>query len=209
MSVFADTASALIGLNLRVNGEQYLWSDRPAVFVFNHQSNVDLVIIARLLRRDITGVGKKEIGEIPLIGRILEFSGVVLIDRKDTEKAIEAMQSLVDIMQIEGKSVCMSPEGTRSITPKLAPFKKGAFHLAMQAGVPMVPIVIRNSGDVMPKGSSYYRPATVEVEVLPPVDTSNWTAATIDEHVDSVHAMFVSALGQDRRGSAQLKVVKS
>jgi putative phosphoserine phosphatase/1-acylglycerol-3-phosphate O-acyltransferase len=209
LSVFADTASALIGLNLRVNGEQYLWSDRPAVFVFNHQSNVDLVIIARLLRRDITGVGKKEIGEIPLIGRILEFSGVVLIDRKDTEKAIEAMQSLVDIMQIEGKSVCMSPEGTRSITPKLAPFKKGAFHLAMQAGVPMVPIVIRNSGDVMPKGSSYYRPATVEVEVLPPLDTSNWTAATIDEHVNSVHAMFLSALGQDGRGTAQLKVVKS
>ncbi len=209
MSVFADTASALIGLNLRVNGEQYLWSNRPAVFVFNHQSNVDLVIIARLLRRDITGVGKKEIGEIPLIGRILEFSGVVLIDRKDTDRAIQAIEALVDIMQIEGKSVCMSPEGTRSITPKLAPFKKGAFHLAMQAGVPMVPIVIRNSGDVMPKGSSYYRPATVEVEVLPPVDTSAWTAATIDEHVESVHAMFLRALGQDGRGAAQLKVVKS
>ncbi len=211
MSVFADTASALIGLNLRTRGEQYLWSDRPAVFVFNHQSNVDLVIIARLLRRDITGVGKKEIGEIPLIGRILEFSGVVLIDRKDSEKAIRALESLVGIMQIEGKSVCMSPEGTRSPTPKLAPFKKGAFHLAMQAGVPIVPIVIRNSGDVMPKGSPYYRPATVEVEVLPPVDTSNWTVGTIDEHVASVRAMFLQALGQDtrRHGIPDLRVVDS
>jgi len=198
MSVFADVASALIGLNLSIKGEHHLWSHRPAVFLFNHQSNVDMVIIARLLRRDISGVGKKEIGDIPLIGRILEFSGVVLIDRKDTEKAIETMGTLVDTMRIEGKSVCMSPEGTRSITPKLAPFKKGAFHLAIQAGVPVVPIVIQNSSDIMPKGEMIYRPATIEVEILPPVDTSVWSAETIDEHVASVRNMYLEALGQDQ-----------
>ena len=198
MSVFADVASALIGLNLTIKGEHHLWSHRPAVFLFNHQSNVDMVIIARLLRRDISGVGKKEIGDIPLIGRVLEFAGVVLIDRKDTDKAIETMGTLVDTMRIEGKSVCMSPEGTRSVTPKLAPFKKGAFHLAMQAGVPIVPIVIQNSSDIMPKGDMIYRPATVQVEVLPPVDTSGWSADTIDEHVASVRNMYLETLGQDQ-----------
>ena len=198
MSVFADVASALIGLNLTIKGEHHLWSHRPAVFLFNHQSNVDMVIIARLLRRDISGVGKKEIGDIPLIGRVLEFAGVVLIDRKDTDKAIETMGTLVDTMRIEGKSVCMSPEGTRSVTPKLAPFKKGAFHLAMQAGVPIVPIVIQNSSDIMPKGDMIYRPATVQVEVLPPVDTSAWSADTIDEHVASVRNMYLETLGQDQ-----------
>ena len=210
MSVFADTASALIGLHLNIEGEHHLWSHRPAVFVFNHQSNVDMVILSRLLRRDITGVGKKELGHIPLIGHILEFSGIVLIDRKDTEKAIATMNTLVDLMQIEGKSVCMSPEGTRSLTPKLAQFKKGAFHLAMQAGVPVVPIVIRNSSDVNPKGSAIYHPATVDVEVLPPVDTSAWSVETIDEHVDAVHQMFLHALEQDRprRTPKSLKVVK-
>ena len=210
MSVFADTASALIGLNLKVKGEQHLWSHRPAVFIFNHQSNVDLVILARLLRRDISGVGKKEIGEIPLVGRILEFSGVVLIDRKNSEKAIEAVNALVDLMQIEGKSVCMSPEGTRSFTPKLASFKKGAFHLAMQAGVPIVPIVIQNSTDVNPKGSSIYHPATVEVEVLPPVDTSEWHVEKIDEHIDTVRNMFLKTLEQDEatRRARHLKVVE-
>lgn len=200
MSLFADTASALIGLNLRVRGEQYLWSHRPAVFVFNHQSNVDLVILARLLRRDISGVGKKEIGDMPLIGRVLEFCGVVLIDRKDTARAIDAMAPLVDAMRVEGKSVCLSPEGTRSISPKLAPFKKGAFHLAMQAGVPMVPIVIHNSVDVNPKGDMFYRPATVDVEVLPPVDTSNWSVDTIEQHVAEVRGLFLTALGQDEHG---------
>jgi len=196
LSVFADTASALIGLNLKINGEHHLWSHRPAVFVFNHQSNVDMVIVARLLRRDITGVGKREIRDMPVIGRIFEASGVVLIDRRNTASAIEAMKPLVDAMRVEGKSVCLSPEGTRAITPKLAEFKKGAFHLAMQAGVPMVPIVIHNSGDVQPKGDILYHPGTVEVEVLAPVDTSDWSADTIDKHVADVRNLYLEALDQ-------------
>lgn len=197
VSVFADTASALIGLNLKVEGEQHLWSHRPAVFIFNHQSNVDLVIIARLLRRDITGVGKREIRDIPVIGRVMEAAGVVLIDRQNSASAIEAMTPLVDAMRVEGKSVCLSPEGTRAPTPKLADFKKGAFHLAMQAGVPIVPIVIHNSGDVQPKGDMLYHPGTVEIQVLPPVDTSQWSADTIEEHVAAVREMYLVALGQN------------
>lgn len=205
LSVFADTASALIGLNLKIKGEHHLWSHRPAVFVFNHQSNVDMVIIARLLRRDITGVGKREIRDMPIIGRIFEASGVVLIDRRNTASAIEAMKPLVDAMRVEGKSVCLSPEGTRAISPKLADFKKGAFHLAMQAGVPMVPIVIHNSGDVQPKGDILYHPGTVEVEVLPPVDTSKWSAETIDKHVTQVRSMYLEALDQKPKPAKLVK----
>ena len=197
MSVFADTASALIGLNLKIKGEQHLWSHRPAVFIFNHQSNVDMVVIARLLRRDITGVGKREIRDMPVIGRVIEAAGVVLIDRKNSASAIEAMTPLVDAMRVEGKSVCLSPEGTRAATLKLADFKKGAFHLAMQAGVPIVPIVIQNSGDVQPKGDILYHPGTVEVEVLPPIDTSKWSAETINDHVAEVRGMYLRALEQD------------
>ena len=208
LSVFADTASALIGLNLKTKGEQHLWSQRPAVFVFNHQSNVDLVIVARLMRRDITGVGKREIRDIPIVGRVMESSGMVLIDRQNSISAIEAMTPLVDAMRVEGKSVCLSPEGTRAITPKLAEFKKGAFHLAMQAGVPVVPIVIRNSSDVQPKGDFLYHPGTVEVEVLPPVDTSKWTVATIDKHVADVRKMFLDALDQDDESTSVVAATK-
>jgi putative phosphoserine phosphatase/1-acylglycerol-3-phosphate O-acyltransferase len=208
MSVFADTASALIGLNLNTKGEQYLWSQRPAVFVFNHQSNVDLVIVARLMRRDITGVGKREIRDIPIVGRVMESSGMVLIDRQNSISAIEAMTPLVDAMRVEGKSVCMSPEGTRAITPKLAEFKKGAFHLAMQAGVPVVPIVIHNSSDVQPKGDFLYHPGTVEVDVLPPVDTSKWTVATIDKHIADVRHLFLDALGQLDESTTVVTAIK-
>lgn len=196
VSLFADTASALIGLNLKVKGEQHLWSDRPAVFVFNHQSNVDLVIVSRLLRRDITGVGKREIRDLPIIGRVMEAAGVVLIDRRNTASAIEAMKPLVDAMRVEGKSVALSPEGTRTLTTRLAEFKKGAFHLAMQAEVPIVPIVIHNSSDVQPKGDFLFHPGTVEVEVLPPIDTSRWSAETVDRHVNDVRNMFLRTLNQ-------------
>lgn len=196
-SLFADTASALIGLELNVKGEENLWSHRPCVFVFNHQSKADVVIIARLLRRDIAGIGKKEIKrEQPLIGRVMEFGGVVFIDRANSKNAIESIAPLVDTMRNEGKSVVLAPEGTRTVSPTLAPFKKGAFHIAMQAGVPIVPIVIRNAGDVAPKGDFVFRPATVDVEVLPAVDTSDWTVRTIDRHVAEVRNMFARSLGQ-------------
>jgi putative phosphoserine phosphatase/1-acylglycerol-3-phosphate O-acyltransferase len=194
--LFADVSSALIGLKLVVRGEENLWLRRPAVFVFNHQSKADVVIMARLLRRDITGVGKKEIKNIPIIGKTMELAGTVFIDRANAASAIEAMQPLVDALRNEGKSVVIAPEGTRSVSPRLAPFKKGAFHLAMQAGVPMVPIVIHNAGDVAPKGDFVFRPATVEVDVLPPVDTGEWRADTIERHVAEVRQMFQATLGQ-------------
>lgn len=199
-SLFADTASALIGMDLKVKGEEHLWSHRPAVFVFNHQSKADIIIVARLLRRDIAGVGKQEIKkETPILGKVLELGGVVFIDRADGKSAINAMKPLLDTMRKDGKSVVIAPEGTRTVSPTMAPFKKGAFHLAMQAGVPMVPIVIHNSGDVAPKGDFVFRAATVEVEVLPPVDTSAWRVETIDEHVREVRDMFAHVLGQPEK----------
>jgi putative phosphoserine phosphatase/1-acylglycerol-3-phosphate O-acyltransferase len=199
-SLFADVSSALIGLNLVVRGEQHLWSHRPAVFVFNHQSKADVIIMARLLRRDFAGVAKKEIKSNPLIGKTLEFAGTVFVDREDSTSAIDAIQPLVDAMRNEGRSVLIAPEGTRTVSPRLGRFKKGAFHLAMQAGVPVVPVVIHNAGDVAPKGEFVLRPATVEVDVLPPVDTSGWRPETIEEHVAEVRRLFQMTLGQDEEG---------
>ena len=196
LSLFADAASALINLDLEVRGGEHLWSRRPAVFIFNHQSKADVVIVARLLRQDIAGVGKQEIKRMPVIGKVLELGGVVMIDRRNAASAIEAMAPLVDAMRQEGKSVVLAPEGTRTVSPKLGPFKKGAFHLAMQAGVPIIPIVIHNAGDVAPKGDFVFRPATVDVEVLPPVETADWSPDTIDKHVRQVRNLFLRRLGQ-------------
>jgi len=195
-SLFADTACALTGIELDVEGEENAWANRPCVFVFNHQSQADVVILPALLRRDLAGIGKKEIGDVPILGKLMQIGGTVLIDRENAASALEAMKPLVDVLQKEGRSVCVAPEGTRSTSTNLGRFKKGAFHLAMQAGVPVVPIVIHNAIDVAPRGQYVFRPATVKISVLPAVDTSNWRPETINDHVDDVRDMFLDELDQ-------------
>jgi putative phosphoserine phosphatase / 1-acylglycerol-3-phosphate O-acyltransferase len=194
--LFADVSSAITGVKVEVTGEHHLWSHRPAVFIFNHQSKADVMIMAKLVRRDMGGVAKKEVGQMPIIGQLFKYAGAVFVDRKNSANAIKAMEPLVDAIQKEGKSICIAPEGTRTLTPKLGPFKKGAFHLAIQAGAPIVPVVIHNSVDVAPKNDFVLRAATVKVDVLPPVDTSKWKASTIDAHVEDVRKLYLNALGQ-------------
>ena len=194
-STWADLASALAGIDLRVEGEEHLWSHRPAVFLFNHQSAVDTLLVAKLLRRDFTGVGKQELRTHPVFGPAFAFAGVVFIDRGDTQKAIEAMKPAVVALK-EGRSIAIAPEGTRSRTAKLGRFKKGAFHIAMQAGVPIVPIVFRNALDVLPRGAIVLRAATVEVVVLPPVDTRDWTRESLEERIEEIRGAYLEVLGE-------------
>ena len=196
-SLWADYAAALAGIKMDVEGEQHLFAQRPAVFIFNHQSSSDVLITIKLLKRDFTGIGKKEIARFPILGAFFKFGGMVFIDRKNTPKAIEAMEPAVRAIQDEGLSIVLAPEGTRSRSTKLGRFKKGAFHLAMQAKVPIVPIVIHNAIDSLPKGQNILRPAEIKVTVLPPVDTSKWKAATIEEHVEEVRGQYLKTLGQE------------
>ena len=200
--LFGDIATALTGCELEVTGEENLWTSRPCIFVFNHQSKADVMILAKLIRKDMGGVAKKEVRDTPVIGKLMELAGTVFIDRANARSAIKAMAPLIDAIKIDGKSIVIAPEGTRTLSPKLGPFKKGAFHMAIQAGVPMVPIVIHNAGDVAPKNEFLMRPAKVRVDVLPAVDTSNWSVRTISEHVAEVRGMFLEALGQGEEEEA-------
>ena len=103
------------------------------------------------------------------------------------------MQPAVDRLR-HGMSVVIAPEGTRSLTPRLGQFKKGAFHIAMQAGAPIVPVVIRNTYEVMPRGSLLFRPGTVQVCALPAIDVKTWKVEDLDRHVADVQALFQRTL---------------
>jgi putative phosphoserine phosphatase/1-acylglycerol-3-phosphate O-acyltransferase len=194
-SVWGDLATSLAGIDLRVEGEENLWARRPAVFIFNHQSALDAVLMIKLLRRDLTGVGKKEIQRNPLFGPLFMAAGVVFVDRADSGKAIEALKPAVDALR-EGRSLVIAPEGTRSSTPRLGRFKKGAFHMAMQAGVPIVPVVFRNVLDALPKDAMVVRPATIEAVVMPPVDTTGWTALGLDAAIAEIRSDYLTVLNQ-------------
>ncbi|MBT8151600.1 MAG: HAD-IB family hydrolase [Gammaproteobacteria bacterium] len=208
ISTFGDVASALIGLKYNVKNENYLYSVRPCVFIFNHQSGADLILIAKLLKRDIASIGKKELADVPLIGRVIQYAGAVLIDRENTQSAISAMQPLVEKIHNENISVCLAPEGTRSNAKSLNHFKKGAFHLAMQAGVPIVPIVIHNSYDALPGDGKVFCPATIDVEVLEPVDTSNWKREDLDRHVAEMEQKYLKTLGYTEIGAKAPSLTK-
>lgn len=207
VTTWGEFGSALAGVDIEVRGEQHLWAERPAVFLFNHQSAIDVLIIAKLLRRDFTAIAKQEIALNPLVGPVFRVADTVFIDRQRHDKAIEALRPVVDSLK-SGLSLAIAPEGTRSLSDRLGPFKKGPFHVAMQAAVPVVPIVIHNAGDVLPKGGFFVRPGQVFVDVLPPVATSDWRAETVDEHVAAVRGQYLEALGQQVPQQPSLKRVK-
>jgi putative phosphoserine phosphatase/1-acylglycerol-3-phosphate O-acyltransferase len=191
----ADIGLALAGVEVDVvQGHEHLWSSRPCVFIFNHQSKLDPIIVMKLLREQFTGVGKKEAKKVPVFGLIFQLAGVAFVDRGNTEQAKRALEPAVRKIREERMSLSIAPEGTRSVTPRLGPFKKGAFHIAMQAEVPLVPIVLRNVGEVMWRGAQVIRPGRVEVVVLPPIDTSDFTVPTLGEHVRTVRDQFVETL---------------
>jgi putative phosphoserine phosphatase/1-acylglycerol-3-phosphate O-acyltransferase len=192
-SIGPDLALALAGVSLNVTGEENLWSHRPAVFIFNHQSSIDVAVIGSLVRRDLTGVAKVEASRDPRFAPIGYVTDVVYIDRSNSKQARAALQPAVDRLK-SGTSIAIAPEGTRSPTPRLNRFKKGAFHLAMQAGVPLVPVVIRNAGDVMWRGSLVIRPGTIDVTVLEPIPTSSWKVSELDERIAKIHAQFERTL---------------
>ena len=187
-----DLGTKLAGLQISVKGRHNLEEFRPAVFCFNHQSAADFFIIMKILRNDITGVAKKELERTP-IGPIFKALGAIYVDRSNKEKAIEAMEPAVEALR-SGISVAIAPEGTRSGSIELGRFKKGAFHLAMQAGVPIIPIVIKNAYQAMPKGTKVLRPTHIEVVVLDPVDTSLWKLKNLNTHIENVRDMYVKEL---------------
>ena len=189
-AIGSELALGLAGVRVKVvRGEEHLWSHRPAVFIFNHQSSLDMFVLGHLIKQDLGGVAKKELARDPLFGPMGLLVPIAYVDRANSASAREALKPVVDLLH-EGISFAIAPEGTRSESPNLKPFKKGAFHIAQQAGVPLIPIVIRNAGGLMWRGSFFPRPGTIEVAILPPVLTAGWDPDDVARHAAEVEEMY-------------------
>jgi putative phosphoserine phosphatase/1-acylglycerol-3-phosphate O-acyltransferase len=187
-------ASAIGNVKVDVTGAPHLWSHRPAVFMINHQSAlIDLIVTTSLLQGGFTGVAKKEVARVPVIGQLLTLADFAFLDRADGAQARRVLDQAAERLA-RGTSIVISPEGTRSLTPSVGLFKKGGFHLAMQAGVPIVPIVIRNAGELMWRAAKTARPGTVEVLVHEPIPTRGWTKPDLDGAVERVHQLYLDTL---------------
>ncbi len=193
VATWGRMALPLAGLRLRVTGEAHLNAARPAVVVFNHQSAIDGLVMARLLRRDFTTLCKQELADSPLFGPALRAAGMIFIDRK--AGGFAQLRPALDALAA-GRSVAVAPEGTRSVSTCPGPFKRGAFHLALRAGVPLVPVVIHNAGDALPRGGFLVRPGTtIEVSILPPVDPRALGEGDLQQHADALQRRYLQQLG--------------
>lgn len=157
------------GARVRYLGLEHAAPGRACIFACNHQSNLDIWVLAPKLPRQARFVAKKELFEVPLFGGALRAGGFIPIDRANRGDAIKSLSRAREALA-RGDSVILFPEGTRSRSGTLQPFKKGAFHLALAAGVPIVPVSVAGSWDVMPRTTWSIRPGPVEVRFGEPID---------------------------------------
>ena len=165
----------------------------PCVYVANHQSQLDIPALALAMPVDFRVVAKRELLWIPIFGWALWLAGFVFVDRGDRERAIRSLDRAARRVQ-RGTSIVVFAEGTRSPDGRLLPFKKGGFVMALQAGVPIVPVSIRGGHQVLPKGSLRPRRGTIEVAFGAPVDTSAYSFETRDALIEAVRGRLAAGL---------------
>jgi 1-acyl-sn-glycerol-3-phosphate acyltransferase len=189
-SAFMRTA---LGWRLEAADRGRLAEAAPAVFVANHQSNLDIVTYGWLFPPRTVAVGKKEILKIPLFGWFFAVSGNILLDRGDPVRAHASIAEAAARMRNERISVWMFPEGHRNGSPILLPFKKGAFHLAVAAQAPIVPIVLEPMASVLAPRRGLVRPGRLRHRVLPPIPTAGRSAADVPDLVEETRRAMQAA----------------
>ena len=185
-TAFPQLLLASNGVDLNVLGQENLTKRRPAVFI-------DPVIVAALVKDNWTGVGKKELASDPIFGTLGKLLDTVFIDREDPKAAVQSLQQAEELAR-KGLSVVIAPEGTRLDTRSVGAFKKGPFRLAMSAGVPIVPVVIRNAEVISARDSSTLHPGTVDVVVYPPISLDDWTLDDLPQRIAEVRQLYVDTL---------------
>lgn len=190
---FYHLSSRVLGIKFVVEGEEHL-DTRPAVLVGNHQSMLDIIYLGRIFPKRTSIMAKKELQWTPLLGQYMSLSGAVFVDRGNNAKAVQSLTEAGEIMKARHTSLWLFPEGTRSMREyhDMLPFKKGAFHLAVQAGVPIVPVVCENYWRLYRKG--VFGSGTLKIKVLPPVPTTGLTTVDIPDLVNRVRDQMVATL---------------
>lgn len=152
----------------------------PYIFMMNHQSMFDIVAAFVLIKINLRFIAKRILKSIPFLGWYMSVTGMVFIDRRNRHAAVQSLDEACRKIREHGISILVYPEGTRSATGQILPFKKGPFVMAIQAGVPIVPVAVEGSGYVLGRDSGRLRPGTVNLKVGEPIETAGLTMADRD-----------------------------
>ncbi|KAH0528602.1 hypothetical protein TsFJ059_003442 [Trichoderma semiorbis] len=176
--------------------DNVLNTTRPAVFIGNHQTELDVLMLGAIFPKYCSVTAKAQLKKVPFLGWFMSLSGTIFIDRKNSKDARSAMDGAASEIKTKRQSVYMFPEGTRSYTkePALLPYKKGAFHLAVQSGVPIVPVVVANYSHILYIKGLVFNSGKIPIKVLRPIPTTNLTSADVDELTQSTRELMLKEL---------------
>lgn len=189
-SLWARMLLLLGNTKVKVISPENILFGKPQIFMANHQSDFDILIALAHIPIQFRWIAKKELFAIPIFGAAMRSAGYIEIDRSNREKAIQSIDEAALRIR-NGKSVMTFPEGTRSPDGQIKAFKQGAFHLAIQSGVPIIPVTIIGSGRIMPKRSLRIKPGQIKMVIGKPVDVRNFTIERRHELIEIVRNAII------------------
>lgn len=187
---------AAAGIRPTIHGLEYVEGNGPCLYLSNHRSAVDIWLSILVIPEPTRIVAKKQLFRIPVFGWALAASGFIPIDRSNRTRAIQSLRSAAEKVRA-GRPLLLYPEGTRSRDGSLQPFKKGAFHLALQAAVPVVPITLRGTYEALPPRTIRFRNVPVEVVIHPPLDVTPFLPSDVNGLSDAVRRIIAGGLEDD------------
>ncbi|KAL8906178.1 MAG: hypothetical protein Q9171_006383 [Xanthocarpia ochracea] len=194
---FAFLMRYTTGVTFRIiSGSHHLKSSRPCVIIGNHQSELDVLLLAHVFPPYCSVTAKSSLKRVPFLGWFMALSGTVFIDRANSQSARQAFSGAASEMLSHKQSVFIFPEGTRSYArgPELGGFKKGAFHLAVQAQVDVVPVVCANYWGLLGAREWRFRSGEIPVRVLEPVSTKGLAVEDVEDLTMRVRERMLEAL---------------
>jgi 1-acyl-sn-glycerol-3-phosphate acyltransferase len=184
------------GAKVEITGLDYIEKGKSYIFIPNHVSFFDIFSLLAYLPVDFKFILKKELMRIPILGWAMKRAGYLSIDRSSPAKAKITIEKAINKIK-EGASILIFSEGTRSRDGRLQPLKKGAFHLAIESGAPVVPVAIKGTYQIMPKGSFWINKGSIKIQVDKPIETADYNKRTLPELVQRVTRRLKAMLEEE------------